>query len=73
MNHGQHGAVGIHPQVGGDLFPIHRLSVEISNAAAVRREAEITRLLTRDVERSVQETTLEQAVPEIAYHPENTL
>ena len=46
--------------MGGDLFTTRRLSVEILNAVAVRREAEITRLLTRNVEREKEMIVLRE-------------
>ena len=46
--------------MGGDLFTTHRLSVEILNAVAVRREAEITRLLTRNIEREKEMVVLRE-------------
>ena len=39
------------PKWAGDLFTTRRFSVEILNAVVDRQEAEITRLLTRDIER----------------------
>ena len=46
--------------MGGDLFTTRRFSVEILNAVADRQEAEITRLLTRDVEREKEMIVLRE-------------
>ena len=47
--------------MGGDLFTTRRLSVELLNAVADRQEAEITRLLTRDVEREKEMIVLRES------------
>ena len=44
----------------GDLFTTLRLSVEILNAVVDCQEAEITRLLTRDVEREKEMIVLRE-------------
>ena len=46
--------------MGGDLFTTRRLSVELLNAVADRQEAEITRLLTRNVEREKEMIVLRE-------------
>ena len=48
------------PKWGGDLFTTRRLSVELLNAVADRQEAEITRLLTRNVEREKEMIVLRE-------------
>ena len=45
---------------GGDLFTTRRLSVELLNAVVDRQEAEITRLLTRDIEREKEMVVLRE-------------
>ena len=47
--------------MGGDLFTTRRLSVELLNAVADRQEAEITRLLTRHVEREKEMIVLRES------------
>ena len=46
--------------MGGDLFTTRRFFVEILNAVAVRQESEITRLLTRDIEREKEMVVLRE-------------
>ena len=48
------------PKWVGDLFTTGRFSVEILNAEAVRHESEITRLLTRDIEREKEMVVLRE-------------
>ena len=50
------------PKWVGDLFTTRRLSVEILNAVVDRQEADITRLLTRDVEREKEMIVLREQV-----------
>ena len=48
------------PKLERDLFTTRRLSVELLNAVADRQEAEITRLLTRNVEREKEMVLLRE-------------
>ena len=48
------------PKWVGDLFTTRRFSVEILNAVVDRQEAEITRLLTRDIEREKEMIVLRE-------------
>ena len=46
--------------MGGDLFTTRRFSIEILNAEVDRQEAEITRLLTRNIEREKEMVLLRE-------------